>query len=222
MSSHVAVEGCNGGEIMPLMGVDTLICPLHSASSVLRISYDSCEYEPATAVIEPAMLEARNAIQLPFSVPIGWPGGAGFEMDIFVKPDHVSFQQLAFMEDISSDDTIDGYFTNVAFSAVWHHSEDRGAGVWHNVQGENFFFHDQATMGDTLIRPWSPGIIVWRIPIRWRDKNATSAPVMNLPPNIEQTFTMSGSGCLRTAKYDFWVERDTDGTQRRSEGVRIP
>ena len=168
------------------------------------------------------MLEARNAVQLPFSVPIGWPGGAGFEMDIFVKPDNVSFQQLAFKEDISSDDTIDGYFTNAAFSAVWHHSEDRGAGVWHNVQGENFFFHDQATMGDTLIRPWAPGIIVWRIPIRWRDKNAMSAPMMNLPPNIEQTFTMSGNGCLRTAKYDFWVERDTDGTQRRSEGVRMP
>lgn len=222
MSSHVSVEGRNGGEVVSLMGVDTLVCPLRSASSVLRISYDSCEYEPATAVIEPEMVEAGNAVQLPFSVPVGWPGGAGFEMDIFVKPDYVSFQQLAFMEDISSDDTIDGYFTNVAFSAVWHHSEDRGAGVWHNVQGENFFFHDQATMGDTLIRPWSTGLIVWRIPIRWRDKNATSAPVMNLPPNIEQTFTMSGSGCLRTAKYGFWVERDTDGTQRRSEGVRIP
>ena len=29
MSSHVSVVGCNGGEIVTLMGVATLICPLH-------------------------------------------------------------------------------------------------------------------------------------------------------------------------------------------------
>lgn len=184
---------------MSLLGVSTLVCPLHSSSSVLRITCGTCEYVPATTTVEPTMLNARNARQISYNVPIGWPGGAGFEMDVFVEPDHVSFQQLSFMEDVSSGDTIDGYFTNVVFSAVWHHSEDRGALVWHNIQGENFFFHDLATMGDTLIRPWAHGTIVWRIPIRWRDKNETATPVLTLSPSINQTFTMSDSGCLRAA-----------------------
>ena len=218
-SAPVFVEGLNGGVVGLLMQVDTLTCPLSAASPVLKISCNSCEYVPESLVVEPLSIEARNARQIPFDVPIGWPGGVGFAMDLFIKPDHVSFKQLSFVEDMSTDDTIDGYFTNEVFSAVWHHTPDRGACEWHDVQGENFFFTDRAAMGDVLVRPWYAGVIAWRIPIKWRGKGDINGQTFPLPPNIDQVFTISDSGCLRVSKCNLWVERDPDGTTRRSEGV---
>jgi hypothetical protein len=191
------------------------ISPFCAANKLIIFRLGSIEYIPKTEVIAPESLKAENAKELFFGLGYGVPGGAGFNVDVSVLPDSVSFREVTIMEEPSADSAITGYFEDLVFSNVWHHSEERGAGQWYSVTGDNFVFKDEVKMGDALILPVSSGNITWRIPVKW-----TGGMVTNyLPVSYEQSFDMSDIGCLRVSKFGFWVERDLYNERNVSEGV---
>jgi hypothetical protein len=165
------------------------------------------------------MIVARNPKELKFDIAYGYPGGVGMQMDLYILPDTVSFQWLSFMEEPSMESVVDGYFTNNVFSSVWYHTEDRGAGEWHDIKPENFFFTDVAMMGDQLILPWNEGRIYWNIPIKGKRKRDDRI-VVDDTINYGQEFSMSADGSLRISKLGFWVQRNPYNERTRASGVK--
>jgi hypothetical protein len=119
------------------------------------------------------------------------------------------------MEVPSFDSAIDGYFTHEAFSNVWYHTIERGAGTWYRVSGDNFVFKDEVKLGDSLILPVCSGHLVWHIPIMWIGDSVTNY----LPVSYKQSFDMTQSGNLRVSKFELWAERNIFNERNVSEGV---
>ena len=198
-----------------------ILCPYYSASKIVKIQVSDAIYEPNILVLMPTGVEARNPRMLSFSVPVNSPGGAGFQMDLHILPDTVSFQALEFWEratDAAESSTIEGYFTNVAFSAVWHHTTNMSAGVWHKIGDDNFWFTDNAQMGDELITPVCSGSLVWHIPIDWRSSNNQAIQHTDFK-TVDQRFEMSDTGRLTVSKYGYWSAREMSGATYKSEGM---
>ena len=193
-------------------------CPFQSASGICEISVGGATCAPEVQVLEPTGIEARNPHRLSYSVPANSPGGAGFYMDLYIMPDTVSFQALKFWERPSLNSTIEGYFTNSAFQAVWYHDENMGAGDWSGIGDANFWFTDAAQMGDELITPVCPGILTWHIPIDWRSRDNPSVIRQGFK-SVDQTFEMSASGRLTVYKYQHWAAREMSGETLKSEGM---
>ena len=140
-------------------------------------------------------------------------------MNLHILPDTVSFQALEFWERASEapeSSTIVGYFTNVAFSAVWYHNTNMLAGVWHRVGDDNFWFTDSAQMGDELIIPVYPGSLVWHIPIDWRVHDNVDTLHRDFKI-VDQSFEMSNTGRLTVSKYEYWAAREMSGATYKSE-----
>jgi hypothetical protein len=194
-------------------------CPSIAMTDVLTVYCRGVCFVPETQVVMPSMVIARNPVEIKYDVGYGFPGGAGMQMDLYVIPEDVSFQWLSFMEVPSTNSVIDGYFSNNVFSAMWYHTEERGAGEWHGIQPENFFFSDTAAMGDKLLVPWSSGRIYWSIPVRGKRKSDDYIVVDDMI-EYQQKFEISSSGCLRVSKFGFWVERSPNGEMNRSTGVK--
>ena len=198
-----------------------ILCPYNTASKIVKIQTSDATYEPDIRVLVPTDIEARNPRMLPSSVPVNSPGGAGFQMDLHILPDTVSFQALEFWERASEtpeSSTIEGYFTNVAFSAVWYHNANMLAGVWHKISDDNYWFTDAAQMDDELITPVCPGILVWHIPVDWRVYNNPTILHGNFKL-VDQGFEMSANGRLTVSKYGHWAARDMNGATDKSEGM---
>ena len=139
-------------------------------------------------------------------------------MDMYVLPETVVFRGIEMMEEVSYNSTIDGYFRNNRLSNLWYHTEDRGGGEWHRIQDGNYWFRDEASMGDELILPCSQGTLVWHIPISWRGYGEDDFSLRRLGL-VNQTFTMTPAGTLRVSKYQYWVERTLSGHFNASQGV---
>ena len=139
-------------------------------------------------------------------------------MELYIMPDTVSFQALEFWERPTYNSTIEGYFTNQAFYAVWYHDTNMCAGVWHRISGSYFWFNDAAQMGDELIMPVYPGRLVWHIPIDWRKWGDSTLIHQNFK-SVDQTFEMSATGRLTVYKYQYWAAREMNGATFKSEGM---
>ena len=116
-----------------------------------------------------------------------------------------------------------GYFTDEAFSEIWHHTELTRAGEWHEVRNDNFFMQDFAECRSGLPAGWRDGQITWRIPTAWGyveegEEVYTSA---EFGEPYFQIFTLDTSGNFRVAKLGYWTERSPDGTRRRSENMEV-
>lgn len=61
-------------------------CPLTNCVSPIVVSSGSVVFTPATSVILPVSIVARQAVEIPFQLPSGVPGGAGFYMDLHILP----------------------------------------------------------------------------------------------------------------------------------------
>jgi hypothetical protein len=194
-------------------------CPTKPSENVLRVNLMGANYEVLSQVIAPQNIIAQNVCELRYDLDCGLPGGAGMNMDLYVIPDSVSFQWLAFMEVPSMHSEIGGYFTNMLFSSVWYHTKELGAGEWFDVKPNNFIITDQASMGDELIKPWYSGYLYWNIPICGKRKS-DNLIVVDGSIQYQQKFEMSNEGCLRVSKLGFWVERRPNGERSRSEGVK--
>ena len=195
-----------------------ITCPFHVALGICSVSVGGATYTPAVQVLEPTGIEARRPQRLSFSVPVNSPGGAGFSMELYIMPDTVSFQALEFWERPAYNSTIEGYFTNQAFQAVWYHDTNMCAGVWHGISDSNFWFTDYAQMGDELITPVYPGRLVWHIPVDWRSVTDSTLTHQDFK-SVDQTFEMSATGRLTVSKYGHWAAREMSGEPLNSEGM---
>jgi len=217
----VTIEGSNGADLdTETTGQHSpvLACPEFASEGLVTIVAGGEAYLPMTTVETPVALRFSNVKQLPSNLAPGVPGGAGMSLDVYILPDEVSFMELRFREAPSNDSDIDGYFTNTVFANVWYHHVSRGAGIWHLIGLENYFFEDKATMLDALVIPCFGGHIYWTIPIDWK-RNSGPNGISHRLSTIQQKFEMNSSGTLRVSKFGFWVERALDGSKNRSQGV---
>jgi len=195
-----------------------MVCPVNSVSGICSISVGDVSYTPSVQVLEPTGIDARNPHRMSYPVPVNSPGGAGFSMELYIMPDTVSFQELDFWERPATNSTIEGYFTNVAFQAVWYHDTNMGAGVWCGIGDSNLWFTDNAEMGDELITPVYLGRLVWHIPIDWRSHDNPTLIHQDFK-SVDQTFEMSATGRLTVYKYQHWAAREMSGETLKSEGM---
>ena len=196
-------------------------CPYYPASKIVKMQVSDATYEPNIFVLMPTGVEARNPHELSYSVPVNSPGGAGFQMDLHILPDTVSFQALEFWEralETFESSTIEGYFTNWAFRCVWYHNTNMSAGVWHRIGDDNFWFTDNAQMGDELITPVCSGRLVWHIPIDWRSNSNPTIQYTDFKC-VDQQFEMTDTGRLTVSKYGYWAAREMSGATYKSEDM---
>ncbi len=215
----ITVADCAGGEVMGQGGSFRVYRnPLVESVNVISFSLGSVQYMPLCEVKMPEYVFVSRAFEEPSNVQAGIAGGVEMHLELFVAPTNVSFSALSFMEIPSSESVVTGYFHNAMFSSTWHHDEGMGAGEWHQIGIDNFFFDDYPSMNEELPAPWSEGLLLWSIPIGWHFRGVES--VTNaLSDRVLQRFDFSSSGRLRVTKLGRWVERDPDGTTRCSEGV---
>ena len=152
-------------------------------------------------------------------------------LGVRVLPDTVCFSGIA-MEEIPSDTggVHQGYFSNVYFTNVWYHTTELGAGDWKNIQPDNSWGVDQASMGEELPRErangemtfdisegaWSNGTLVWDIRWGWAERNpsAGTPPAKSMSTPHDQTFTFDANGTLTVLKFQHSVSRGTNNVIR--------
>ena len=199
--------------------------PFNEVDNFLKFTVLDTEFASAFKVVEPNGVCVRNGRELLYSdAVVNKAGWVGMVLDLVVLPTNVCFSALHIMEVPEDKDKIVpvGYFSGEEFSAIWHHTEEMGAGVWHRVQRDNHFLNDEARCGEGLPDNWSNGQITWKIPVAWgRIENGYEECRQNeFGEPYYQIFRMSSNGTLRVIKFDdYWVERTSQGVRTRSDNV---
>ena len=204
------------------------LCPFNAEENTISINMaGGVHYKPLLSVVEPTGVVAFDVRAKTYSdAEVGSAGWAGMSMDLYVEPLTVAFGQIEIAEVPEYGEGIapTGYFATNEYESIWHHTEARGAGTWHTVRINNMFLPDNAELGERLgVTPWTSGQITWRIPITWRrmplgEYDYREPHEFGTP--YYQLFNMNVNGTLRVTKFqDFWVERDPDGTRRKSQNV---
>ena len=201
-------------------------CPFgaESGGSMKFTIMDSVDYTPVFEVIEPTGVRVGSAREKAFAAAVSNEAGwVGMDLDLYLEPDYVSFEGLYCQEVPETSEGIapTGYFTNEVFSAIWHHTVERGAGVWLPIRNDNMMFQDEAKCGEWLPSGWSDGTITWRIPVAIGEigDDGSYRQVYELSTPYYQTFSMNSNGVLRVSKLGCWAERSPDGTRSRSQNV---
>ena len=184
-------------------------------------------YAFMTTTTPPTGVVVEHAVGLDFNVPAGTAGGAGMVLDLYVLPKSVSFSKLSLAEVPTTTEGPTGYFTNMEFSAVWHHTTAMGAGDWKRMgRLDTHWFDDNAKMGDAFpsrdALEWDAGTIIWDVPVAWDLWSLAGGDYSKrIPVLYKQRFDFSANGTLRVTKHGFWEERDADNTKRGSEGINV-
>ncbi len=184
-------------------------------------------YEFMTTTTPPTGIVAEHAAGLDFGVPPGTAGGAGMILDLYVLPKSGSFAKLSLAEVPTTTEGPTGYFTNMEFSAVWHHTPAMGAGEWKRIgEQDTYWFADNAKMGDAFpsrsVLEWDVGTIIWDVPVAWDLWYLAGADYSKrIPVLYKQRFDFGANGTLRVTKHGFWEERDANDTKRGSEGINV-
>ena len=210
--------------------------PLVGAIPNLIAHIGDVAYNIGIRVLEPNGVIARNPVAYDYGIPTNEAGGAGMELTLTILPTNVSFMGIAVQEVPSDYKDPQGYFTNQYFDFAWSHTTNRGAGVWHNIQTENFFMLDNAEMGDWLPRMkpngettedtrygWFDGTMNWLIPVGWNERGADEADVpVKTFTTYWQSFSMTPEGTLKVQKLKNYVERGTNSVVRLNGAVQLP
>jgi hypothetical protein len=170
-------------------------CPLVPAERPLHASIGDVEHTPELTVIAPQGVEARQVMHNCKTNHLGEAGWTGMYLKLYVLPMDVSFSNIA-IEEVPCDRGIrDGYFTHVDFSDMASHTRSNGAGIWCEVDSENGFMDDDASI-DGLPRMrwdhmivndpdpsvgWLSGYFSWDIPYGWNDKTVVESNPMAAP-----------------------------------------
>jgi hypothetical protein len=204
-----------------LLGTDYYLCPSQTFDNGLALTIGGVDYEPHLSVCEPTGIICKRGWTLPLGSHPGEAGWTGMKLDLTVLPETVSFSGLAFVEVANDEGTREGYFASEEFAASQSHDESQGAGVWHDISDDNFFFYDCPRLVGQCQSPWREGVIAWPIPIAWGERGTTSmvGKMYELPVVYRQTFTIDAQGRLRIDKYGQWVLRWPTGTYEHSEDL---
>jgi len=171
--------------------------------------------------IEPAVIAGVNVTSQTYGLTEGHAGGVGMWMPLYVMPTSVSFVNIAMVEEATDLGSVVGYFTNPIFNGSYSHSAANGAGVWHNISNENYFFDDHPAMIGECPSPWSSGSITWALPIAWGERNSYRVvdKVSNVPQQNQQIFTIDSQGEVKVEKFGYWVKRAVSGLITVSDNV---
>lgn len=136
-------------------------CPLSGCRDPLLASCAGISYTPQIEVVEPDDIKAellygttRESV-ITYGVPRGKAGGIGMWLRLSVKPFHVSFSRIAVQDVVSFTYDASGYFSNPYFNGAFAHTGGiggAGAGIWHDIDEDNYFSDDEAAYNAVV--PW--------------------------------------------------------------------
>ncbi|MGN0846978.1 MAG: hypothetical protein ACI4RA_06295, partial [Kiritimatiellia bacterium] len=204
--------------------------PLEGGSASLSFQCRGASLDIVFSVVEPrAVFVGMPPTCKPptcneFGLPRNAAGGIGMNLELYIMPTNVSFNGIAVQEIPTSYRDPKGYFAHPCFQNVWSHTEDRGAGKWHDIAADNFFMYDGANMGDELPRMtpdgvvtddpacgWANGTMSWKIPVGWNERGSTEDDlVIKSFQTYWQQFAVNARGTLRVTKLGHWVQRGTN------------
>jgi hypothetical protein len=221
----VEFESEGGGSVEAHRSYAYYDCPLRGGLFGLSISVDvDSRYRSELVVVEPESLIVGRCYEIAYQAPTNTSGAVGMRLELYVTPLTVSFRGLSMMEIPDSGMySPEGFLADLAFKEIWHHTIDRGAGVFYKISNDNYFFADEPKFAVAIEPPWGTGRIIWDIPIGWaqRDAQPHAACIGTLGVRYQQKFEIYSTGRFRLSKFQHWVERCADGTRRRSEGVSV-
>ena len=208
-------------------------CPLYAVEKPLTVSYGGASYTPNISVVEPSGIQVRNPVVIPYIMSPGRAGWVGLLQEFYVLPMDVSFGNIAMQEVPCTVGTHSGYFTNSAFSVIWCHSTNNGAGIWNeinpytNQMGDNV---DEARITMELLRVdgsgnltdnpaygWADGEITWGVPFGWGAKPPEGVSVnttvlhKQFDPNAGHRFLIVPDGTVSVRKFGNEATRDIQG-----------
>jgi hypothetical protein len=221
----VEFESEGGGAVEAHQSYAYYDCPLRGGFFGLSISVDvDSRYRSELVVVEPESLIVGRCYEIAYQAPTNTSGAVGMRLELYVTPLAVSFRGLSMMEIPDSGMySPEGFLADLAFKEIWHHTIDRGAGVFYKISNDNYFFTDEPKFAVAIEPPWGAGRIIWDIPIGWaqRDAQPHATCIGTLGVRYQQKFEIYSTGLFRLSKFQHWVERCADGTRRRSEGVSV-
>ncbi len=170
-------------------------CPLSGCRNPLRASCSGISYTPQIEVIEPDGVKAellygttRESV-ITYGVPRGKAGGVGMRLRLSVKPFHVSFSRIAVQEVVSFTYDASGYFSNPYFNGAFAHTGGiggAGAGIWHDIDEDNYFSDDEAAYNAVVLWltqkgiptsdpacSWTSGYVYMDNPFGWNKKGTS-------------------------------------------------
>ena len=164
-----------------------LIAPLNAIENPIIGSCGNVTYRPNLTVVEPQGILPRNVRPNCRTNELGRAGWTGLFMDLYVTPLDVSFSQIAVEEVPCTQGSRHGYFEHVDFSDMNSHTRANGAGGWNNVNSNNLFDEDDASVDElprmrwdhmivTYPDPtvgWLNGYFEWNIPYGWNVKGTS-------------------------------------------------
>ena len=223
-SPSVTWQSVSGWTVSNSLGVTVFTAPLLADENGIFATCGGQTYSPRIRVIEPEGIVAENAAEVRYGVQKGEAGGIGMKLDLYVVPRTVSFSNIAMQETPCRTGTHSGYFDNPEFADEWYHWTNQGAGEWHNIGADNFFFEDYPRvhgawprmMDDGTITTnksygWQDGTMVWDIPIGWGPKGTTdNSGQVGVIEGYKQEFVIFSDGFAGVRKFSNRVTRRTN------------
>lgn len=223
-SPSVTWQSDSGWTVSNSLGVTFFTAPLLAGENGIHATCEGQVYSPRVRVIEPEGIVAENAEAVRYDVPKGEAGGIGMKLDLYVIPRTVSFSNIAMQETPCLTGTHSGYFDNPAFADEWCHWTNHGAGEWHNIRGDNFFFKDyprvqgawprmmdDGTITTNKTYGWQDGTMVWDIPIGWGAKGTEdNSGQVGVIEGYKQEFVIFSDGFTGVRKFSNQVTRRTN------------
>ena len=189
--------------------------PIFTDGNGIAIHVGNATYMPQLSVVEPKGIVCTSGRSA-----CGY-GVIAMQLEPYIIPECVSYSNIKMMEVPSMEGGPTGYFTNSIFEAYWHHTTNRGAGVWHRPTASNFFFEDFPSFDLYCPPPLSGGTINWVVPIGWGEDGASSLEdiVGTMSTLYNQVYTLDTDGGLRIDKFGQWIKMDVSGGITHSPGI---
>ena len=200
-------------------------CPLYSLINPVKAKVDEVELIPDIQIVEPQDIVALNTTFKDYGIHPGVAGYVGMELDVYISPFDVSFEEIDIEEVPNERGSHIGFFASSNFSNIWYHTSLNGAGNWINVGKDNYFARDLAAYTGAIPKVyltgldgmntlgWYYGYISWDVPFGWRRKKTGGKydlPYKQFAHDTEQEFVLEDDGTLLIRKLGSWVSRSTN------------
>jgi len=195
-------------------------CHALAESSVVRASLGGATLDIRFDVVVPSVV-CRGAEWDGVSGTVGRAGDVCMRLALYVEPLYVSFEGLPMQEivDDSQSGCHDGYFDDQSKGGSWSHDYASGAGDWHIVSSNAYWFTDNAGVVE-YVRPWRDGQKTWAIPIGWSRPWNRTLEAQIVPNPTTQEFQIDTDGTVSVRKYNHEIRRSVDN-HVWLDGVRV-
>ena len=232
------IVSCGQNPLSPLLSWDTeygffynegistyYSCPLYSVHNPIKVMIGDVELIPYVSVVEPQSIKVENTIFKDYGVHPGIAGYVGMELDLYVSPFDVSFEEIDVEEVPNANGVHIGFFAAANFSNTWYHTSGNGAGSWLGVKADNYYAKDLAAYTESIpkvyltsingmdVLGWYYGFISWEVPYGWRQKKLggkNELPYKQFAQDTKQEFVLDSEGTLTIKKLGSWVSRSTN------------